>query len=218
MDVETTLPGEVESGELAGEPGSVTDGLSAAILAEQESATGDAGSASGAGRRGRPPIHGLYSKAAGSDGKNPARPQLATEPLPGGDTLQETAMVTGPVGPSPRVTIPPDLLSKVIAESLTLAETGIGAALEGQGKLAGLSTEEIAPQLKRAQLGDGRKQVLADLAPYVAMEWGVDVEVSPTIAALLIVVPWAGGAAMAYFTLAGLAKEKAAREKAKERK
>jgi hypothetical protein len=154
----------------------------------------------------------MYSKAAGSDGK---RPVLPVKPADGSDALPESQMVAGP---ATRVAIPPELLSKVICESLTLGENGIAYALEGQGKLAGLTSEEIAPQLQRARLGESRKQLVADLAPYIAQEWGLDVEVSPTVAVCLILLPWAGGATMAYLTLAGLAKEKAAREKAKERR
>jgi hypothetical protein len=127
-------------------------------------------------------------------------------------------MVTGPVGPAPRVAIPPDLLAKVICESLTFGENAIARALEGQGKLAGLTTEEIAPQLQRCELGDKRKQLVADLAPYAAEELGLDAEVSPCLAICLLLGPWGLSATAAYFTLAGLAKERATRERLKEKK
>jgi len=202
MEMEETLPKEAESPDLGAGPGAVTDGLSAEVLAQQEQEAGASGGGESVRRPGRPPIHGLYSRAAGSDGKHPAPP-------PGSEPLPQTEMVAGP---APRVTIPPDLLSKVIRESLTLGEQGIAYALEGQGKLAGLSAEEIAPQLNRAQLGDTRKQLVADLAPYVAQEWGLDVEVSPTVAVGLVLLPWGLGAFMAYLTLTKLAKERAALE------
>lgn len=210
MGMETTLPEKVESAGLDDGPGASTDGLSAAVLAEQVEQTGIPGGPPSPKRIGRPPIHGLYSQAAGSDGKHPATP-AGPEPLPAPEVAPGTA------GPAPRVTIPPDLLAKVVCESLTFGENAIARALEGQGKLAGLTAEEIAPQLKRAELGEQRKQLVAELAPYAAEELGLDAEVSPCLAICLLVGPWALSATAAYFTLAGLAKEKALRERLKEK-
>jgi|SRR6185369_5637307 len=210
MGMETSLSGEAQADDLGGGPVASTDGLSAEVLAEHLQPAGDAIGGDEARRRGRPPIHGMYSRAAGSDGKHPAA-------LPGNEPLPTPEVDLGTVGPSPRVSIPPDLLTKVIQESLTLGESGIAHALEGQGKLAGLTVEEIAPQLKRAELGERRKQLVAELAPYAAQEWGLDSEVSPTVAIGLLLVPWSLGAFMAYVTLAGLAKEKAEAEAARER-
>lgn len=110
------------------------------------------------------------------------------------------------------------MLARVVKESLTLAENGLSNALEGQGRAAGLSDAELSPQLKQAALGEDRKTLVADLAPYVLQEWGLDAEVSPTLAVLLVLLPWGFGSATAYFTLARLAKEKARRDTEREKK
>lgn len=77
---------------------------------------------------------------------------------------------------------------------------------------AGLSHEEIEPNLKPASIGPGRRKLVGDLVPYIAEEWGLDPEVSPTGAALFVLLPPAFGALTAYLTLAKLAQEKARRE------
>lgn len=154
---------------------------------------------------GRPPTHGLYSKAAGSNGKNPAK-------VDGTKPLEKTA---DDVRPVVRARVPAGLLSRVVQESITVTEKTAQFILAGQAKKAGLESAEIDPQLKQAEFGEGRKKLLGDLAPYVCEEWGIDPEMSPTLAACLIVGPWIGGMTASYLALASLAKEKAEHERSK---
>lgn len=204
MEMETPLPAEAaQPGQPDGDsPG--TDGLAAALAVEHGAQPGNGPDQGNPAdnpekrRPGRPLIHGLYSKAAGSDGKNPVR---AT-----GETQMGANQVDG--GPVPRVVIPPGLLSSVIQETLTLSETFAQSKLEEKALAAGLSQAEIEPQLKRAALGPGRKKLLGDLTPLIAKEWGIDPEISPTAAALTLLVPPMFGAASAYMTLSKLAAQR----------
>src|SRR4051794_35968309 len=114
--MEATLPSDIEA---AGPPNTVpesNDGLAGALAAQHGVQTGlpeGADPGEGTGKRvGRPPSHGLYSKAAGSDGKNPVRLPRQGE-VPGTQMDPE---------PAPRVIIPPDLLTKVIHETITVGE------------------------------------------------------------------------------------------------
>lgn len=211
MEMEKTLSPE------AGQPGpdspppGRTDGLAAALAVEHDAQTGapdsperppDLGK-----RRGRPPIHGLYSRAAGSDGHRPAA-------LGGPDQVGPVEMENPG---EKRVSIPPDLLTQLVGQTLCLGEDLATYKIQAMAARAGLTPGEIAPQLARAQLGDQRKQLVADLTPYALQEWGLDPQISPTAAIGLILAPWTFGAVSAYWTLAGLAAEKLSREKARDK-
>jgi len=207
MEIQETLSEATEQPGEESLPVARTDGLAASIAVEHQP---EAGAATSAGnhpanpkRPGRPPIHGRYSQAAGSDGKNPI-------PLPGSGALQE---VETAAAAQPRVTLPPDLVTKVVFETLTLGENFAGNKVEAVAVLAGLTTTEIEPQLKQVLLGKERKQLVADLTPFAMKEWGMDPEMSPTAAIGLLLGPWAFGAVTAYLTLAKLAEQKLTMEK-----
>jgi len=207
MDLETTLPGEASQAGPESQPPARTDGLAAAVAVEHNAESGSEGGALGSGKRmGRPPVHGRYSKAAGSDGKNPV-------PLPGAEAISAPEANGFAPEPASRVIIPPDLFAQVVQESLTLAETFASTKLEAVAHKAGLTQGDITPQLRQAALGDRRKEIIGKLAPMALEEWGLDPELSPTAAIGVLLVPWAFGATSAYWTLAKLAAEKAARER-----
>jgi len=107
--------------------------------------------------------------------------------------------------------LPTDLLVRCVKEALNVAESYLANSIEGKARAAGLTGEDIKPQIQQAQLGEQRKQLVADLSPLVAEEFGLDPQVSPSLAVGLILAPWAFGAGTAYMTLAALAKERAAR-------
>lgn len=88
--------------------------------------------------------------------------------------------------------------------------------MRDKANAAGLTQSEIEPQLDGAKLGEPSKEMVTELAPLIAQEWGLDPQVSPTLAAGLILAPWLWQSGSAYMALADLAKEKAEREKAKE--
>lgn len=211
-----TLPEDVDQpGEEGGIPPGL-NGIAAAVATEHgagavEGNGSDEGKSSQAGKRGRPPTHGLYSKAMGSNGKNPVK-------TPGPGPLAENQVAGGPASP-PRVVVPPELLAKVVKETLTLTENFAGAKIREAGQAAGLTLPEIQPQLDQAQLGETRKGIVADLTPYALKEWGLEPEMSPTVAICFLLAPWSFGAYTAFLSLARLAKEKAERErKEKERR
>lgn len=206
MEVETPLS------EPAAQPSQESPGLGpadglAAALAVEHGAAGTAASPATLPetfrRRGRPPVHGLYSRAAGSDGKHPVLP-------PGAEPLS-AAEVEIP-GDS-RISIPKDVLSKIVSQTLGAAESWAGWKITAMAKKAGLTTADISPQLERAQIPDESKQLVAELAPLALQEWGLDPQISPSAAIGVILVPWAFASVSAYFTLAGLAAERLAMEK-----
>ena len=198
--MEAALSAETPHGGSDVEPGSVTSGLAAEVAAETEAGPAPGGGvATPGGRRpGRPPIHGLYSKAAGSDGKNPVVP-------PGPATVDSAPLAS-------RVVVPPHLLSSVVQKALKLTELGLQRAIEGKAILAGLTPADIDPQLQRATLPDESRELVAELTPLALQEWGMDVNVSPSVCIGLILLPWLTGSGMAYWTLASLAKERARRQ------
>src|SRR5258706_8139859 len=206
MEMETPLPSGTDEAGPEIEPGARTDGLAAAVSVEHQPETpsnGNAGDgAANPKRPGRPPTHGRYSKAAGSDGKNPVTVN-GTEPV---SEIQAQAL------PETRVVIPPDLVSQVVQEGLTLGEKFAAFKLTHVAKLAGLTQSEIETQLEQGQLGDSRKKLISDLTPYVFEEWGIDPELSPTTAILLLVGPVAFATVTAYWSLAKLAEKKLAME------
>ena len=207
--METTLPTEIAPAGDQVQPDAAALRLAANIAAQHGAGPGAPASpenpADHTKRPGRPPTHGRYSKAAGSDGKNPV-------PLPGSDTLpavEEQALA------QPDVTIPPDLFGKVISEALTLGENFAAYKIGSVGKLAGLTAAEMEPHLTQTRLGESRKQLIGELSPLVLQEWGLDPRLSPSVAVGFLLGPVALAAVSAYFTLAKLATEKQAMEKAK---
>jgi len=154
-------------------------------------------------RRGRPATHGLYSKAAGSNGKNPVKP------IGQGALAQTEAQPLPPV----RRSIPPGLLARVTKQALSTAENFALLKLATVAAKAGLDKEDIEPQIKQAALGEENKAILADLAPHICDEWGIDPELSPSVMAGIILVPYVGSFGMALFTLSKLATEKALKDK-----
>jgi hypothetical protein len=113
----------------------------------------------------------------------------------------------------PRVAIPPDLVTQLIGETLSLGENYATFKIQAVAQAAGLSRGEINPQLQRAMIGEKRKQIVADLTPLALQEWGLDPQISPTAAIGLMLGPWLFASCSAYFTLAALAAEKWAVEK-----
>lgn len=208
MEVENPLPATAPQPGPEGPGPGPTDGLAAALAVEH----GAAGTAASPAtlpetfrRRGRPPVHGLYSRAAGSDGKHPVPPPGA-EPLSPAEV--ESAGDT-------RISIPPDVLGKIVSQTLGAAESWAGWKITAMAKKAGLTPADISPQLERAQIPDESKQVVAELAPLALQEWGLDPQISPSAAIGVILVPWAFASVSAYFTLASLAAERLAMEKAR---
>ena len=200
--METLLPEEIEQ---AGEPVTVhhsTDGIAGALATEFNADNGTAGgegnSQEPARRPGRPPIHGLYSKSAGSDGKHPVR-------SPGEEEIPPAHVETG-LGV--RACIPPDMLAEIVQEGLVFAETYAQSKIEAVAIKAGLEKAHIIPQLQQAQISPKRKELLGKLAPLVLEEWGIDPQMSPTLAAGVLLGPPMFAAASAYWTLAKLAIER----------
>lgn len=209
MELETTLSETAPETSPQGQTGGPTDGLAAKLAIEHDAGPAAQSSPethSVTGKRiGRPPTHGRYSKAAGSDGKNPV-------PLPGPEPVPAVEMES-PV--RSLVNIPPDLLSKIVGETLSLGETYAAYKLEAIADKAGLTCAEIQPQLERTQMGEQRKAIIADLTPLALQEWGLDPRLSPTAAIGLMLGPWLAASVGAYFTLATLAAERLALDKAK---
>jgi hypothetical protein len=112
-----------------------------------------------------------------------------------------------------RVALPPDMVTRLVQETLTLGENFAAYKLQAISGKAGLTPGEIQPQLERALLGDQRKAFVAELTPYALQEWGVDPQISPTAAIGLVLGPWLFASVSAYWTLASLAAEKLSREK-----
>src|SRR6266850_809133 len=210
MELETTLPQETAPAGSQSQPGSKTDGLAASVAIEHVESHGTnkgAESPLGSAKRiGRPPVHGRYSRAAGSDGKNPV-------PMPGPESLPAPEVTGLAPEPEARIVIPPDLLSEVVRETLNLAEVFASTRIEAAALKAGLTQGDISPQLRQAALGDRRKELIGKLTPLALEEWGMDPELSPTAAIGVMLLPWAFAATSAYYTLAKLAAEKVAMEK-----
>jgi hypothetical protein len=208
MDLENALSAETAEPGEQNEPVARTDGLAASLAVEENVPSESAGGGQAAGeasKRGRPAIHGRYSQAAGSDGHRPAPTTIPVEFPQAGGNSQEVPV-------APRIVVPADLLSRVIREGINGGEGFAANKIETVAKKAGLSREEIAPQLAQVALGEDRKQLVADLVPLAIKEWGLDPEMSPTAALLLLLGPWAFGAMTAYAELARLAAEKATRD------
>ena len=199
--METPLPEGAEAGSPANEALTELNGLVSQVAAEHGATTGataaDAKPPEPGRRPGRPPVHGLYSKAAGSDGKHPVPP-------PGQETGPEG---DGSVGIDLLEALPEDIVTEVIHEGIVTGESALQHAIEGKATLAGLNQSQIVAQLKAAQVSPKKKELVARLTPYAAKELGMELKMSPVAAILFLLAPTALAGASAYLTMAKLAKE-----------
>lgn len=199
--METLLSEGAEAGSPPNEALSGLDGVTAALAAEHGAESGAPRTAqepSEPGRRpGRPPIHGLYSKSAGSDGKHPVLP-------PGAQTLPEDG---GSVGVDLFEALPEDLVTEVIQEGIVTGENFAQHAIETKATMAGLNQSQVVAQLKAAQLSPKKKELVAKLTPYAAKEIGCELKMSAVGAILFLLAPTAFAATSAYLSVAKLAKE-----------
>lgn len=146
---------------------------------------------------GRPPTHGLYSKAAGSDGKRPVRPLAPEEigkaaPLVDGGGLSEVD------------------IQNLAGELLNIAdETAVGW-LRIQAAAAKVPEAEAKAICEAGRLGERRQKFLAKLVPHCVREWGLQGQVSPTTALALMLGLWGAGI---WRATVALSKFKAAEEK-----
>ena len=188
----------------AGGSDAASVGLAAAIAAKHGATGAGVGNSTSGNperpknRGGRPPIHGRYSRANGSDGKNPvgeipAKAEVKTDEGSGG--------AAAAVGLS-------SVLGLVVKSALDGVESGVCDKLRRLGSSAGLTTGEISDCVERAKLGEIRKQAVVDLAPAIAAEWGLDPKVSPTLAAAAVLSPWGVGAYLSLKSLAETAAER----------
>lgn len=146
----------------------------AASIGSGSSPSGDGGTAPRG--RGRPPIHGLYSKAAGSDGKNPVR-----QPVGG-----------NPVEPprAPRPSLPPGLVAKIAKAGAGLADQYGRNKIKAAAIKAGVSESVAAPVIESAALSPEMKELLGELAPHALAEHGLDPSISPTGCMVTIMGMW----------------------------
>lgn len=104
--------------------------------------------------------------------------------------------------------VPPDLLAKIVSELLGTGEAFAQNKIAGEAVRAGLTVAEVAPQLRQAAMGEKRKETIGQLAPLVLEEWGVNPQMSPSVAVCALLGPWLLAATSAYLTLAKLASER----------
>jgi hypothetical protein len=129
---------------------------------------------------GRPPTHGLYSKAAGSDGKRPVRPLDPSE-IGKGSTDASSASLSSS-----------DVTS--LSESLLeIADEAAQGFLKIQAAKANLAPDVAKPILDSARLGEKRSKWIAKIVPLCLREWGLDGSVSPTGALVSMMGLWALG-------------------------
>lgn len=207
MEVETTLPEGSEAAATPGASGLPVGGLAAGLAAEHGATNLPSASPAGPvepprNKGGRPPIHGRYSKAAGSDGHKPA-------PLPRPEPVEAPQ---ADAEPAAGVVVPPDLLSKVVSELLGTGEAYAQNKIAGVAVQSGLTMGEVAPQLKQAAMGEKRKETIGQLTPLMLEEWGINPKMSPTVAVCALLGPWALAAGSAYLTLADLAAQRKAQQ------
>lgn len=210
MEVEKTLPPETPAPATDSAPGAVTDGLAARIAAGETNVPPVAAPAR-KNKGGRPPTHGLYSKAAGSDGKKAVKvrpPPPAAEsaaPVAGGNALPTMEAATPT---APRVVVPDALLSRVVRRAIETAERVATTKLAQKASAAGLTRGEIEPQLEDVRFTDNEKDSLEELTPLILEEWGIDPQVSPSAVAAAILIPRGHAYFSALNTLTELAKER----------
>lgn len=129
---------------------------------------------------GRPAVHGLYSKAAGSDGKKPVRPP----------TLGETQSAK-PAADS--VGLSETDIRELAGELLALADDTAAGWLRIQAFKAGVPQEDADKIVSASRLGERRTKWIAKLIPACVKEWGIEGQVSPTTALVLMVGLWGLG-------------------------
>lgn len=151
---------------------------------------------------GRPPKHGRYSKAAGSDGKSPAplsgRPSAAVDDAPG-EMPPETP---------PRPAFPPDLVERAAVEVCGIAEDAATGWLNSKAAKAKLAGPEVSALIESVKMGEGRKKLVGELAPHAVAEMGIDPTLSPTGCITVILGAWGANvyrAAKALESAAGVA-------------
>jgi hypothetical protein len=198
--MEATLQAEIIEPSQDGQASGPVDGLASQIASEHNASAAGSGATATVGRKpGRPPVHGRYSQAAGSDGKHPVT-DIGGQEIPPAEV--ET---TGNLADL----IPPDLLVSVIQETLTTGEAYAQGKIETVARAAGLESADITAQLKQAHLSPAKRELIARLTPLAAQEWGLSLEnLSPTAVIAFLIVPTALSATSAYFTLAKLAIER----------
>lgn len=210
MEMETALPQNTGAPVSTGAENSVGSefaGMAANLASEHGAAVPGGGVNPPAPRkRGRPPIHGRY--AAKSLPSVPPPGQPACEPA-GGDALG--SIQTEQSG-TPGVSLPADLQRSLVVVTLGTLENGVKTALATQALACGLESVDISAQLERATISPKSKEYMGDVFPLMLQEWGLNPNVSPTVAFAAVFVPWAMGATTAFMGLFKLAKEKAARD------
>lgn len=128
--------------------------------------------------RGRPPTHGLFSRAAGSDGKSRARvAPVAGEPLaaPGPATLPpDGGAPLGPPGDGPRVRLPPHLVARLA--KIPWAELDKLGKAWLREKSIGIP-ESLKPEVESLVAATGfspdELELLCEITPLVLEEWEV---------------------------------------------
>ena len=130
--------------------------------------------------RGRPALHGRYSKANGSDGKNPVPESVVSVPMDGNEA------VALPEPDKPRVRMPDGVLKRCLKNLLgTVDAWRVNRRLAKAAKL-GLAKEIAEPLAESARLDEGTKDSVAELIPLAFSEWGIDPNVSPTAALIVL--------------------------------
>jgi hypothetical protein len=202
--METISEAEIEAASQDGQQGNGFSGLAASVATEpspDNGASGSGGTATPGRKPGRPPIHGLYSQAAGSDGKHPAKGN-GQEELPPAQVETDLPLAD---------LIPPDLFAAVIQETLTGAEAYAQSKIEIVALQAGLTQADIVPQLRQAHLSPAKKELIGRLTPAAAQELGLNIQnLSPCAIIGLLLAPTVFSASSAYLTLAKLAVQRQA--------
>lgn len=104
--------------------------------------------------------------------------------------------------------IPDDLRDELTVEVLGLAEDFGRGTLEPLALKCGLTADEISVELKKAEIGDRRKTLIAKLVPHAMAELGFDPKVSAVGAlGFFLGVPVARFG-YSWVTLARIAKER----------
>lgn len=214
--METTLPEKSEALPATGEIPSGVAGIASVVATQHGAGTEPAqpGNGNVAGnalpqkRKGRPPTHGLYSKANGSNGKNPVRPALPGEPGKVESVEVETRVEIAAL-------IPEDLQRALIKETIIFAENWGLSKIESPAIQCGLTSAEISPELKAVALPPEKKDALARLAPLACKELGFDLNVSPLGAIAVLLGPNVLAGFAAFSKLTKLAEEKVRKENGK---
>lgn len=205
MEIQTISQAEIAESSQDGEQSGGFSGLAASVASDhspESGAPGSGGTATPGRKPGRPPIHGLYSQAAGSDGKHPAKPN-GEEQFPPAQVETDLPLAD---------LIPPELFAAVVQETLTGAETFAQLKIQTVALKAGLTQADIITQLRQAQLSPAKKELIGRLTPLAAQELGLNIQnLSPCAIIGALLLPTTLAATSAYLTLAKLAIEREAR-------